>query len=90
MRVLITDGADEFAVKKIKETPGVNLDFNKGLSRSELFTKLATAEVVVIRSATTMDAEAISHAPKLKMIVRAGEGLDNVDQLAAKRKRSAS
>jgi D-3-phosphoglycerate dehydrogenase len=54
-----------------------------GTDRSALFTELATADAILVRSATKMDAEAISAAPQLKVIARAGVGLDNVDIKAA-------
>ena len=50
-----------------------------GADRSVLLPALAEANAVLIRSATKMDAEAIAAAPKLKVIARAGVGLDNVD-----------
>ena len=50
-----------------------------GTDRPALFAALADANAVLVRSATKMDAEAISHAPLLKVIARAGVGLDNVD-----------
>lgn len=50
-----------------------------GTDRVALFKELAGASAVLIRSATKMDAEAIQAAPKLKVIARAGVGLDNVD-----------
>lgn len=54
-----------------------------GSARPELLAALADVDAVLIRSATTMDAEAIAAAPKLKIIARAGVGLDNVDVPAA-------
>ena len=54
-----------------------------GADRSALLAALPAAEAVLIRSATTMDAEAISVAKALKVIARAGVGLDNVDVAAA-------
>jgi D-3-phosphoglycerate dehydrogenase / 2-oxoglutarate reductase len=54
-----------------------------GADRAELIPALADADAVIIRSATKMDAEAIASAPKLKVIARAGVGLDNVDVKAA-------
>ena len=50
-----------------------------GADRSALLPALADAHAVLIRSATRMDAEAIAAAPSLKVIARAGVGLDNVD-----------
>jgi D-3-phosphoglycerate dehydrogenase len=54
-----------------------------GADRAALIPALADADAVIIRSATKMDAEAIAAAPKLKVIARAGVGLDNVDVKAA-------
>ncbi len=54
-----------------------------GTDRSALFGALQEASAVLIRSATKMDQEAIQSAPKLKVIARAGVGLDNVDIKAA-------
>lgn len=50
-----------------------------GANRSELLAALPEADAVLIRSATKMDGEAISVAKALKVIARAGVGLDNVD-----------
>ncbi len=54
-----------------------------GSNREVLLAALKNANAVLIRSATKMDAEAIQAAPKLKVIARAGVGLDNVDIKAA-------
>lgn len=54
-----------------------------GADRAALLPALAQADAVLIRSATKMDAEAIAAAPNLKVIARAGVGLDNVDIPAA-------
>lgn len=54
-----------------------------GTDREALFSALADADAVLVRSATRIDAEALTHAPKLKVVARAGVGLDNVDIKAA-------
>ena len=55
-----------------------------GANRAELIPALAAGvDAVLIRSATKMDSEAISAAKGLKVIARAGVGLDNVDIPAA-------
>jgi len=54
-----------------------------GTDRPALLSALATADAVLIRSATKIDAEAIAAAPQLKVVARAGVGLDNVDVKAA-------
>jgi D-3-phosphoglycerate dehydrogenase / 2-oxoglutarate reductase len=54
-----------------------------GADRSALLPALADAAAVMIRSATQIDAEALAAAPNLKVVARAGIGLDNVDVPAA-------
>jgi D-3-phosphoglycerate dehydrogenase len=54
-----------------------------GADRGALLPALADADAILIRSATIMDAEALAAAPQLKVVARAGIGLDNVDVPAA-------
>ena len=54
-----------------------------GADRAALLPALADADAVLIRSATKIDAEALAAAAKLKVVARAGIGLDNVDVPAA-------
>jgi D-3-phosphoglycerate dehydrogenase len=54
-----------------------------GADRAALLPALADAAAVMVRSATTIDAEALAAAPHLKVVARAGIGLDNVDVPAA-------
>jgi D-3-phosphoglycerate dehydrogenase / 2-oxoglutarate reductase len=62
---------------------GFDIRHADGADRASLLPALADAEAVIIRSATRIDAEAIAHAPRLRVIARAGVGLDNVDVDAA-------
>lgn len=54
-----------------------------GADRADLLANIASADAILVRSATKVDAEAIAAAPNLKIIARAGVGLDNVDIPAA-------
>lgn len=54
-----------------------------GADRAELLPALADVDAVLIRSATRIDAEAIAAARRLRVVARAGVGLDNVDVAAA-------
>jgi D-3-phosphoglycerate dehydrogenase len=54
-----------------------------GTDRVALLAELAAADAVIVRSATKIDAEAVAAAPRLKVVARAGVGLDNVDIAAA-------
>lgn len=54
-----------------------------GANRTELLEAIGHANAILVRSATKVDAEAIAAAPNLKVVARAGVGLDNVDIPAA-------
>ncbi|MBX3104602.1 MAG: phosphoglycerate dehydrogenase [Cryobacterium sp.] len=64
---------------------GPDFDIRKidGTNRAELLAALPEASAILIRSATQVDAEAISAGKLLKVVARAGVGLDNVDVKAA-------
>ena len=57
-----------------------------GTDRPALLEALGSADAILVRSATQVDAEAIAAAPSLKVVARAGIGLDNVDLEAATRR----
>src|SRR5580700_5011167 len=57
--------------------------FTDGADRGQLLPALAEADAVIVRSATMIDAEAIAAAPRLRVVARAGVGLDNVEVEAA-------
>ncbi len=54
-----------------------------GSDRSQLLAAITDVDAILVRSATKVDAEAISAASRLKVVARAGVGLDNVDVKAA-------
>jgi D-3-phosphoglycerate dehydrogenase len=54
-----------------------------GADRTALLSAIADADALLVRSATKVDAEALAAAPRLKVVARAGVGLDNVDVRAA-------
>jgi D-3-phosphoglycerate dehydrogenase / 2-oxoglutarate reductase len=54
-----------------------------GADRAELLPAIADVDAILVRSATKVDAEALAAATRLKVIARAGVGLDNVDVKAA-------
>ena len=78
MKTIIADGLDSKAIESIKEI--TNLHSKTKLSRMELLNEIIDTEILVIRSATQVDQELLSHAKKLKLVIRAGEGTDNIDK----------
>ncbi len=54
-----------------------------GTDRAALLDAVADAEALIVRSATRVDAEVVAAAPRLRVVARAGVGLDNIDVHAA-------
>lgn len=83
MKVLISDPLSDVGIKIFKETPGIDVDVNTGLMPEELKGIIGQYNGLVIRSATKVTEDIIETAPNLRVIGRAGIGLDNVDIPAA-------
>ncbi|MBO0736859.1 MAG: phosphoglycerate dehydrogenase [Alphaproteobacteria bacterium] len=81
-KVLIADALSPRAVD-ILAARGVQVDFRPGLPAEELKARIAAYEGLVVRSATKVTAGLLSHAHNLKVIGRAGIGIDNIDVAAA-------
>ena len=79
--VLIADKLAESTVAALGEA--VEVRWVDGPDRPKLLAAVADADALLVRSATTVDAEVIAAAPNLKIVARAGVGLDNVDVDAA-------
>ncbi len=79
--VLIAEGLSPATVEALG--PDFEIRHCNGADRGELLPALARADALLVRSATTVDAEALAAAPSLKVVARAGVGLDNVDVKAA-------
>lgn len=62
---------------------GLEVRHVDGTDRPALLAAIADADALLVRSATTVDAEALAAAVRLKVVARAGIGLDNVDVPAA-------
>ncbi len=63
--------------------PGVHVRTVDGTDRAALLREVAQASALLVRSATRVDAEVLASAPRLRVVARAGVGLDNVDVPAA-------
>jgi len=85
-RILIADSLDQEAVDQLKATPGLEVEVKTGLKEEELVKVIPEFDVVVVRSATKITRPVIEAGKNLKLIIRAGIGLDNIDMAAAKEK----
>lgn len=81
--ILVPDQVDNSAVAILKSTPGMNITAPGKMSRDETRAALPNADALIIRSSTKADADLLQVADKLKVIARAGVGVDNVDLDAA-------
>jgi D-3-phosphoglycerate dehydrogenase / 2-oxoglutarate reductase len=79
--VLIADKLAESTVEALGDR--VEVRWVDGPDREKLLAAVPEADALLVRSATTVDAEVLGAAPKLKIVARAGVGLDNVDVDAA-------
>src|SRR5215208_7546555 len=76
---------DQVDLQRLQPHATITLHTSRAGSREELFERLREAEAIInVRAYTLLDDEAMSHAPKLRMISILGTGTDNVDLAAAK------
>jgi D-3-phosphoglycerate dehydrogenase/(S)-sulfolactate dehydrogenase len=86
MRILISDDLSPEAKTILERIPGAQVDFKPGMKPEELREKIGAYEALAVRSATKVTAEILAAAPKLRVIGRAGTGVDNIDLNAATRR----
>ncbi len=84
-KVLASDPLAKSAVVTMRDA-GLTVDEKTDLSVERLKAEIANYDAIVVRSATKLRAEIIDAATNLKLIVRAGVGLDNIDVDYAKAK----
>ena len=82
-RVLIADHLSEDGVTLLKREPRFQVDVKTGLAPKDLAEIIGPYDALLVRSSTKVTAEVIAKADRLKVIGRAGVGLDNVDADAA-------
>ncbi len=83
MKVLISDPVSEVAINKMKEA-GNEVDVKPDVSPEELLEIISNYEALVVRSRTKVRKPLLEKAKNLKLIVRGGVGIDNIDVEDAK------
>jgi len=84
LKVLVTDPLSEVGIKRLKKEATVDVASN--LSESELVKRIKDYDALMVRSGTQVTRKVINAATKLKVIGRAGVGVDNIDVDAATEK----
>lgn len=82
MRIIIADDLPASA-RDLLAAEGWHVDARAGRPLDELKAALASADALVVRSATKVTADLLAAAPRLRAVARAGTGVDNVDVDAA-------
>jgi D-3-phosphoglycerate dehydrogenase / 2-oxoglutarate reductase len=83
MKVLVSDNLGDIGVQMFQKEEGIEVDVKTGLAPDELKKIIGEYDALVIRSATKVTEDLLSAGKNLKVVGRAGIGLDNVDIPAA-------
>ncbi|MBI5815385.1 MAG: phosphoglycerate dehydrogenase [Nitrospinae bacterium] len=86
MRVLVSDKLSETGLEILRATPGFTVDVKTGMKPEELIAAIPAYDALIIRSATTVTEAVVEAAANLKLIGRAGVGVDNVDVKASSKR----
>ena len=79
MKVLVSDSLAPQGLEVLEKAPGLEVDYRPGCSPAELLEAIADADGLVVRSGTRVSAAVLDAARSLRVIGRAGIGVDNVD-----------
>jgi D-3-phosphoglycerate dehydrogenase len=85
-RVLVSDTLSEQGLAILRQHQGFDIDYKPGLNEEALAAAIADADALVIRSGSKVTARVLESADKLRVIGRAGIGVDNVDVPAASKR----
>jgi len=86
MKILVSDNLSASGIEKLAKVPGFEVEVNTSLTAEEFRQVIKEFDALVIRSATRVTSEVLENAHNLKVIGRAGIGLDNVDIEAASKR----
>lgn len=85
MKILVSDPIADSAVQQMRDA-GLTVDVKTGLPPEELETIIGSYDGLVVRSATKVRRNILEKATNLKVVVRGGVGVDNIDVEAAREK----
>ncbi|MDR3683698.1 MAG: phosphoglycerate dehydrogenase [Geothrix sp.] len=79
MKIIVTDEVTGEGLALLRSDPRVHLDIRLGLSKEALLGCIGEYDAIITRSGTTVDRALLDAASNLKIVARAGVGIDNVD-----------
>ncbi|MEK6626676.1 MAG: hydroxyacid dehydrogenase [Bdellovibrionota bacterium] len=77
--IVVSDGFDKSLFEQLKKMPELDVHPESKLSRDQVMELLPRMEGLIVRSTTKVDPALLDKAQKLKLVIRAGEGVDNID-----------
>lgn len=86
MRILVCDGLERNGVDILRAASGVSVDERPSISADELAQIITDYDALIVRSKTKVTADLIERARMLRVVGRAGTGVDNIDVAAATRR----
>jgi len=84
-KVLISDKVDK-SCQEVLARNNIDVDYKPGLAKEELIKIIKEYDGLIVRSATKVTKEVLDHAENLKIVGRAGTGVDNIDLNSASSK----
>ncbi|MDU1442311.1 MAG: phosphoglycerate dehydrogenase [Clostridium cochlearium] len=78
-KILIVDKIDKKGIELLEKEPNFEVDIQMGIERGNLLNIIENYDGLIIRSDTNVDVELMDKAKKLKVVGRAGNGVDNID-----------
>ncbi len=85
-KILVADPISERGVEMLRRNPAFHVDVNTGLKEDQLLQIIGHYDALIVRSQTKVNKLVIEAGKKLRVIGRAGVGVDNVDVDAATRR----
>ena len=82
-KILVSDKLGAAALERLKEHDDMSVDVKTGLSKEQLLEVIPEYDALIVRSGTQVTAEVLAAGKKLRVVGRAGVGVDNIDVKAA-------
>src|SRR5439155_26044419 len=86
MKILVADPISKAGVELLRKNPSMEVDEKTGLPEDQLCQIIGEYDALIVRSQTKVNKRVIDAAKKLRVVGRAGVGVDNVDVDAATRR----
>ncbi len=82
-RVLVSDSLSDSGLKSLRAAQGIDVDVQTNLTHPQLLEIISDYDALLVRSSTNVSADVIQAGKRLRVVARAGVGVDNIDVDAA-------